>query len=245
MKIIVFGDSISEGIGKKKVNYCNFLSEELREKYKEVEIVNLAHTGTTIRYMKELLNNVSENIEIAVIGYGNVDAMLRPNPDHRPNYYHYLPSRYKQNGMLNPRPYYSSKWYKSILQHADSLLRWNLNKLLLCLQGETTWVSEKEFQVLYEECVRKLLSKEAKIIALSTVQLKDQYFPGTNQKYIRFNKIIKEICKSHSCKYIDLYHSLEEQSYFYEDGFHPNELGYRRIAEIIGNTIKEQLSDGI
>lgn len=241
MKIAVFGDSISEGIGKRKINYCDILEDKLSRKYGEINITNFAHTGTTIRYMKELLLNNNVDADIVIIAYGNVDAMLRPNINHKPNYYKYLPNRYKQNGMLNPRPYFSSKWYKSIIQHLDSWFRWNLNSLLLRLQGQTTWVSIKEFQSLYTECIEKLILQDVLIILVSTVQVKSKYFPGTNNEYTKFNNVILDISQSYdNCYYIDLFNNLCDEKFFYKDGFHPNQVGYKKIAEFISDKIKEK-----
>lgn len=241
MRIAIFGDSISEGIGKRRVNYCDVLKEKLSEKYGEIDINNFAHTGTTILYMKEMLLKNRSEYDVVIIAYGNVDAMLRPNQKHAPNYYSYLPNRYKQNGMLNPRPYFSSKWYKSVIQHMDSVFRWNLNSLLLKLQGVTTWVSIEEFESVYTECIEKLASKDTLFVLVSTVQVKSKYFPGTNNEYSKFNNIILNISQSHyNCCYVDLFNNLCGEKYFYKDGFHPNEVGYHKIAEIISDKIKEK-----
>ena len=234
MKIVIYGDSISEGIGKRKNNYCNQLKCLLLEKFPSVEIKNLAHTGTTITYLKELLENSCNIADVTIIAYGNVDAMLRPDINHKPNYYSFLPSRYKQNGMLNPRPYYSKKWYKNFFQHCDSIIRCTLNKLLLKLQGETTWISEKEFYEIYCPCIRKIKKNGcSRIVLLSTVKVSDRFFPGTNEKYEIFNKIIKNIAIEEQCTYIDLYNNLINEEDFYDDKFHPNTLGYEKIASLI------------
>lgn len=246
MKIAIFGDSISEGIGKRKVNYSNALQAEISEQFADIQLVNFAHTGTTIRYMGEQLAECDMDFDIAIIAYGNVDAMLRPNTNHRPNYYKHLPHRYKQNGMLNPRPYYSSRWYKNIFQHIDSFIRWNLNKLLLKLQGVTTWVSLDEFTQLYSEYVDKLLAKNVFVVSLSTVQVKNKYFPGTNNEYIKYNEAISNICNSRTnCEYIDIYNEIVDKDYFYDDGFHPNENGYQKIAELISEILKQRFENGI
>lgn len=241
MKIAIFGDSISEGIGKRKINYCDILADKLKEKYGKVDITNFAHTGTTIQYMRKLLLNNNIDFDVVIIAYGNVDAMLRPDINHKPNYYKYLPNRYKQNGMLNPRPYFSSKWYKSSIQHLDSWFRWNLNRLLLRLQGSTTWVAIEEFQSLYIEYIEKLIPRDVLIILVSTVQVKSKYFPGTNDEYAKFNNTILDISQSyHNSCYIDLFNNLCDEKFFYKDGFHPNKDGYIKIAELIFEKIKEK-----
>lgn len=237
MKIVIFGDSISEGIGQRKNNYVLPLQSLLEKKIGKVEICNKAHTGTTVKYMADIMNE-EEVFDFAIIGYGNVDAMLRPDLSHKPNLYKYLPSRYKQNGMLNPRPYYSHVWYKKAIQHIDSAVRWNLNRLLLSIQGTTTWVSEQEFRIIYKECIERLVQNKCKVILLSTVKVKDRYFPGTNKMYSRYNDIINNFSEQYeNCYFIDLYNKLDKPGYFFADGFHPNEKGYSKMAQYIFDNI--------
>lgn len=238
MKIAIYGDSISEGIGKRKINYSNYLKEIMEKKGEKTEIANYAHTGTTIKYLTELLNNSVMDYSVSIIGYGNVDAMLRPDLKHTPNYYKYLPNRYKQNGMLNPRPYYSKRWYKKWLQKCDSCFRTGLNKILLKLQGKTTWISMDEFRDEYVKCIRKIKKSGCeKIVLLSTVHVSDKYFPGTNVEYQKINLIINKIAMKEKCIFIDLYSLLDESKYFYDDLFHPNNIGYEKIAEAIGQKL--------
>lgn len=247
MKIAIYGDSISEGIGKKKVNYSEFIRDGISEKYDNVIIDNFAHTGTTIKYLDELLCADLVQYDAVIIGYGNVDGMLRPDMKHRPNYYKLLPSRYKQNGMLNPRPYYSSRYWKKTIQHLDSIVRTNLNRILLSRQGATTWVTVEEFEKIYRNCITKIRysNKDKKIILLSTVRVGDKYFPGTNRSYEKFNAVIQKIAKQESCIYISLYEELNDPKFFYEDLFHPNIVGYKEIAnKICKYLLNGEKSDG-
>lgn len=240
IRIAVFGDSISEGIGNRKVNYCECLREQLENYYDIVIINNYAHTGTTIGYIEDIKEQWSYNrYDVVIIAYGNVDAMLRPDLNHSPNLYALLPSRYKQNGMLNPRPYFSKRWYRSIGQHFDSWFRWHLNKFLLNFQGTTTWVSETEFERKYSIALEDLKKISENFILLSTVQVSDRYFPGTNSSYVKFNERIKRLSQQFHAVYIDLYNLDFIKNEFYEDDFHPNEKGYKRISAKICDEIKK------
>lgn len=52
--VYLLGDSITQGLGSKKVNFTGELAKLLGRSYK---IVNLAYTGTTINYAFKLLDN--------------------------------------------------------------------------------------------------------------------------------------------------------------------------------------------
>ena len=110
MKIAILGDSISEGLGSKKINYVRPLFEYLEEKLptEQIEIGNYSKTGKTIHYALDIIDDVNSfNPDVVIIMCGIVDAMIRPNPSHKPNFYWLVPKRYRGNGMLHPRPFYS------------------------------------------------------------------------------------------------------------------------------------------
>lgn len=238
IKIAVFGDSISEGIGSRRLNYCKPLEEKLKVAGIHAEIINFSYTGTTIRYVETIKSKFEkEKFDFIVIAYGNVDAMLRPDTNNKFNLYSHLPSRYKKTGMLNPRPYFSNNFFKSIIQHIDSWTRWNINRILLKLQGETVWVVPDEFENAYRETLLLLSHCADQIIMLSTVRVSDKYFPGTNGMYCSYNSIIKKLSETYNCCFIDLYNSLSEKKFYYKDIFHPNESGYRLIADLISHQI--------
>ncbi|EDS75180.1 SGNH/GDSL hydrolase family protein [Thomasclavelia spiroformis DSM 1552] len=242
IKIAIFGDSISEGIGSRKINYSNFLKEKIEDKGLKCKIYNYAYTGTTIKYMETLESEwKSKYYDYVIIFYGNVDGMLRPNQLHKPNYFKYLPKRYKQNGMLNPRPYFSSNKYKRFIQKLDSNFRCFLNKLLLNLQGTTVLCDIDTFENIYKKYLEYFKEVDTNVITISTVYVDDKYFPGTNFKYLKYNSIIKNLSINFdNVKFIDMYKYSKfylNDDFYYEDYFHPNENGYKKIAQLIFNNI--------
>ncbi len=246
IKIAVFGDSISEGIGSRRLNYCKPLEERLAKAGIQASITNYAFSGTTVQYMEKLQAEYEkEKYDFAIIAYGSVDAMLRPNTQSKLNLYAHIPERYRKTGMLNPRPYFSRRWYKSIIQHMDSWIRWNMNAILLNIQGSMTWVSPDDFLFLYQKAVHSLQKYSEHVILLSTVRVSDKYFPGTNKMYRKYNGLIEEISeKNEKCSYIDLYRHLDSDSLFYKDIFHPNEVGYRVIANLVAEVIEKTIYEG-
>ncbi len=57
MKIILLGDSITQGLGSKKINFTREL-QKLRGE--ETKITNLALTGKTILYAIDILDKIKE-----------------------------------------------------------------------------------------------------------------------------------------------------------------------------------------
>lgn len=78
--VYLLGDSITQGLGSKKINFTAELARLLGKDY---EIVNLAYTGTTIDYALKLLDegeiSPRSGRAMCVVLYGNVDAQIRPS----------------------------------------------------------------------------------------------------------------------------------------------------------------------
>ncbi|MDN5372920.1 MAG: hypothetical protein PWR19_1966 [Carnobacterium sp.] len=246
VNIAILGDSISEGIGSKKYNYCNLLKQNIEiETDVTCTVKNFAYTGTTIEYANEIFKDVLDfKPDIIISFYGNVDAMVRPKITGKPNYYSLIPKRFKKNGMLDPRPFYSSNKVRCFFEHIDSFIRYNLKKILLKLQGDYCWVNIESFIEEYELFLERVSSANCKIFMVSTVVVDEYYFPGTQKNYRKYNKCIEKIANDKGANYIDVYNPLSKYNWddvFNKDHFHPNTNGYKILASILTDNILEVL----
>ena len=56
IKVTIIGDSISQGLGKKKINYCESLKNKIENLTGVIlNIENLALTGKTIKYDNKII----------------------------------------------------------------------------------------------------------------------------------------------------------------------------------------------
>lgn len=242
-KIVILGDSISEGIGKKKINYEMFL----REQNNNYSYINLARTGTTIKYANEIYDKIKEvKPTYVIIFYGNVDAQIRANiSGGTTKIINYIPRRYKHIGMLDPRPFYSRKWYKFILNKIDNKFRKIYKKLVIRFEGTAQWLKINEFEKEYINLINKLKSDNIIPIIVSTIYLDDKYFLNSNIEYKKYNKILYEFAKKNNYTYIDIFNNLRIQvenygfkKFYSYDHFHPNIEGYKFISNIINSYLK-------
>lgn len=251
MRIAVFGDSISQGIGSKKYNYCSRLKQNIEMKTNMIcDIKNFALTGTTIYYANQIVDQVLEYRPNVVLSfYGNVDAMIRPKVTGKPNVYALIPKRYKKNGMLDPRPFFSSNKRRRFIEHIDSFIRYNLKKILICLQGTYCWVEIEDFISEYQRFLNKMKDNNCIVFVISTVVVDDFYFPGTPENYKRFNHKLMELCDNNNTHFIDIYSILNRFKWddvYCTDHFHLNSNGYDLLAEIFADVILNQaVSKGI
>ena len=253
IEITLLGDSITQGIGSRQINYEELLKEYLSERGVESHITNLALTGTTVEYALKQIYKIQEiNPDYIIIMYGSVDLQLRPNMEtNRWGILSLTPKRYKNiKGMLNPRPFMSSRKSRYILDYADNLYRRIWKKVVVATQGVMQYLSEEQFEQTYTKLLCEL--QKYKVVCSSTMFVDDKiYTKKTIQNYETANDFLENL-KNNSPNvigYVDLYNMqkkivAETKSYdgiFCKDHFHTNQKGYERIAEEFGRIIASDL----
>lgn len=242
--VYLLGDSITQGLGSKKVNFTGELAKLLGRSYK---IVNLACTGTTINYAFKLLEDGNlcpppEGRSICVVLYGNVDAQIRPCRTGR--VFPHIPKRFQGGGMLMPRPFYSRSLGKRLGQLIDNAGRKVFSAIIKLVDGTEQWVSLDSFNEQYGRLLDRLNCMGVDSITCSYVYIDEKLFPGSPAEYLAFNKAIRANAESRGIPYIDMWSMFESEvcvngwDYSYnKDHFHPNETGYVLMAKAIAEVI--------
>ena len=253
IKIVLLGDSITQGIGSYQLNYEKMLSAYLARIGIESQITNLALTGTTIEYGVKQISQIQKiNPDYIIIMYGSVDVQMRPNIEtNKWGILSLTPKRYKNiKGMLNPRPFMSSRKSRYILDCIDNLYRRIWKKVVIATQGMMQYLSEEQFEHTYMELLHEL--QNYNVICTSTMFIDDKIYTGkTVENYETANRFIKSFSLKNTnvIGYADLYNIQkdivsQEGSYdkiFCKDHFHPNENGYQKIADALGAIIESDL----
>ena len=241
--VYLLGDSITQGLGSKKVNFTGELSRLLGESY---EVVNLAYTGTMIDYALQLLEDdivrFKREGDVCVVLYGNVDAQIRPS--RTGHMFSHIPKRFQGGGMLMPRPFYSRTLAKRTGQHVDNLCRKVLSGVIKLVDGTEQWMPLESFSTQYEELLDRLLDLGFKVIPCSCIYINEKLFPGTPEQYELYNQRINSLASERSLDSIDFYGLFKSRveasgwdSCYNKDCFHPNGEGYRLMAERIAGQI--------
>ena len=247
VKIVLLGDSITQGIGSKLINYTEKLENELKVHDIIPEIFNLALTGTTIEYAFSQLEQIIDiKPDYVVIMYGSVDLQIRPNMENnRFGILSLTPKRYKEiKGILNPRPFMSKNPRRYMLECLDNIYRKIWRKVVLITQGSMQYLTEEQFEENYKSLIYKL---RYKIICCSLVYVDSViYTEQTNLNYKRANDFLQETSKLNIQKmnFVDLYSKQKEivekngwDEIYYKDHFHPNSKGYDLIAHELAESI--------
>lgn len=245
-KVYLLGDSITQGLGSKKVNFSGELSRLLGDSY---EVVNLAYTGTMVNYALGLIDEgkVTSNgiSDFCIVLYGNVDAQIRPSRTGR--VFPHIPERYKGGGMLMPRPFYSRSVLKCLGQHVDNLQRKLYSGLIKLVDGTEQWMPVVPFAAQYAELLDRLLAMGFRVVPCSCVYIDGKLFPKTPEQYELYNRKIDEFASERTLDVIDFYGLFKAKveaegwdSCYNKDHFHPNGEGYRLMAERIAAEIQRK-----
>jgi lysophospholipase L1-like esterase len=246
MLIVFLGDSITEGLGvlRSNSNYANLLQAQLNSVLSHpVEIMNFGSSAmqvneTRVKHEQRILELQPDLI---VIAHGITESIVREQK----KFLKWLPKRWRRPGWMDPKPYYSTRIGRRILEKMESGLRWRVKVTLIKVFGGRPWMSIEEFRFQTTELVQNILNSSTgtKLVLLTPSDIEDKYFPGSLESMKRYRGILHEIyenSKSSNRVFLcDTSQALDKWSDYLEDRFHPNELGHRKIADALLSTIQE------
>lgn len=244
MLIVFLGDSITEGLGvtRTKSSYANLLQTKLENFYSNpVEIINFGASAMQINESREKYENKILDLEpdIIVVAHGNTESVVREQK----MYLRYLPKRWRKPGWMDPRPYYSTKNYRRWLEKLESGIRWRVKVTLINIFGGKQWMSLTEFRQQISDFVMTNLNHSAKtkIIILTPGNIEEKYFPGSPESMRMYSQVMKDVYEntksSNRVFMCDSSQCLHQWNDYFNDRFHPNEIGHDKISETLLDTI--------
>lgn len=242
-KIYVFGDSISEGIGSKKYSFCSSMQEQLNQ----YQVINCAKTGTTLRYMNEILDDYNfEKEDIVLIYYGSVDSIMRPDVYDRKKtgLLKIIPKRYFDNGMLDPRAFYSRKLSRYLMEKIESFYRYKAKIFLMKKYGTYQRMKLTDFTTLYNEILQRILPKTKNVFLVTLGYIDDKYFPGSQVQFKMYSDIIRKLAEENTCFTVELSDEIRKydvEKIYSKDHFHPHYDGYQIIGRFFSDCISSNV----
>lgn len=246
MLIVFLGDSITEGLGviRSNTNYANLLQAQLKSLLSQpVEIMNF---GSSAMQVNESRAKYEQRImelqpDFIVFAHGITESIVREQKQ----YLKWLPRRWRRPGWMDPRPYYSTRKARRLMERLESALRWRVKVTLIKVLGGRPWMSLEDFKQHTTELILNILnnSPKTKVVLLTPSDIEEKYFPGSVESMKRYRGILHDICEnskdSNRIFLCDTSQTLNKWSDYLEDRFHPNELGHSKIAKALLSAIRE------
>ncbi|VTR27436.1 GDSL-like Lipase/Acylhydrolase [Actinobacillus pleuropneumoniae] len=244
MLIAFLGGSITAGLGvvKSGKTYTNQLQMKLQDLYPTpIEIINFGASAMQVDESRQKYETKILELQpdIIVFAHGNTESVVREQR----KYLKFMPKRWRRPGWMDPRPYYSTRKPRKWLEKTESAIRWRVKVSLIKAFGGKQWMSVEDFKKQTTEFIFTVLnhSTKTKIILLTPGEIEERYFPGSPASMKKYRNALKEVYESSRLTnrvfMCDSSGQLHKWNDYFQDRFHPNEEGHRKIAEALMRTI--------
>lgn len=217
--IVVFGDSVANGLGARGPTYCRLVADALN-----LRLVDLSASARQITEWPNILP-ADERPTIAVIAHGITEAIVRPTP----GALRWLPRRWRSPGWIDPRPYYSSRRGRRMVERCESALRWRVKVVLIRVGRQHRFTDIDTYEAALTDLVRRLQSGGARVVVLGPPDLEEKYFPGSPNSQREY----EERARRAGGEFVSLAGQLDQWADYCADRFHPNAAGHRHIALLL------------
>lgn len=233
----MLGGSSAEGLGVKGRSFADLLPARLNNR---AVVSNLAHTANQISDSLLLLDKIDAfDPHLIVAQHGVSEAVVRPSDKALKLVF----PRWRMKGWLDPRPYFSRRWYRCWFQQAESALRWRYKSWLIRRVGATQWTNEADFADQLRHFLTLMLAHpNRRVVLLTNVGIDGRFFPGSPEAFERYRavtlRVADEFKDSRRVMVCDLYGRLQRWSHYFADHFHPNHVGHEIIATAVADSIR-------
>jgi len=263
MNWVFLGDSLTEGVGSKRISHVAELAKQLsasefrlrpidalnsqvdfnvaglmQQQSSDLWLWNLACEGTTIETDFEWLPLIGAlRPELVVVFRGSLESIIRPAMLFDGTWPWWVPRSWRNYSAMDPRCYFSATWWRKAKQTSVDALKQKVRLKLLQLQPGKPLMELDKFAQYQSELLQKLRALGARVLVLSLLPVDEARFPDSPAYFESVNTRLKEVANAAGAEFFDWAPLLPakgtHEELFYRDSFHPNEAGARALAEIL------------
>ena len=257
------GDSLTEGVGSKRISHVAELAKQLRAsefRLRPVDALNghvdfnvaglmnvaqqqasglwlwnLACEGQTIETDFKWLPLISAlRPELVVVFRGTLESIVRPAMLRDGAWPWWMPRSWRTYSAMDPRCYFSNTWWRRAKQTSVDALKQRARLKLLKQQPGKPLMELEKFAQYQSELLRQLRALGARVLVLGLLPVDETRFPESPAYFAAVNEKLKEVANAAGAEFFDWASLLPaKQELFYRDTLHPNEAGARALAEIL------------
>jgi lysophospholipase L1-like esterase len=138
---------------------------------------------------------------------------------------------------MDPRCYFSGTWWRKAKQISIDALKQRVRLKLLKNRAGAPLMDAALLVGHHEALLRKLRTAAARVLVLGLLPVSEQCFPGTPEHFRTVNAKLRAAAEAEGADFFDwgcvLGQRGQHADFFYRDGFHPNAVGARALAEIL------------
>jgi len=257
---VFLGDSLTEGVGSKRISHVTELAKQLRasefrlrpieprngqvdfnvaglmqQQSPDLWLWNLACEGKTIEYDFECLPLISAlRPELVVVFRGTLESIVRPAMLRDSAWPWWVPRSWRTYSAMDPRCYFSTTSWRRAKQTSVDALKQKARLKLLKLQPGKPLMELEKFVQYQRELLQRLRALGARVLVLGLLPIGEARFPDSPAYFKTVNAKLKEVSEAQGAEFFDWASLLPANAeLFYRDSLHPNEAGARALAEIL------------
>jgi len=260
---VFLGDSLTEGVGSKRISHVAELAKQLgasefrlrpidarngqvdfnvaglmNGRASDLWLWNLACEGKTIESDFDWLPLISSlRPEVVIVFRGSLESIIRPAMLRNDAWPWWVPRAWRNYSAMDPRCYFSATWWRKAKQTSVDALKQKARLKLLKLQPGKPLMELEKLVEYQSELLQKLRVVSARVLVLGLLPVSETCFPNSPAYFESVNTKLKEVANAAGAEFLDWASLLPTKGthaeLFYRDSFHPNEAGARALSEIL------------
>jgi lysophospholipase L1-like esterase len=248
---VFLGDSLTEGVGWKRISHVaelakqlqasqirlrdrSALNGELQSNTGGLRFWNFACEGKTIESDFEWLPLISTlEPELVVIFRGSLESIIRPAMVADADWPWWVPPSWRNYSAMDPRCYFSTTWWRKAKQTSVDSLKQRMRLKLLQARPGKPLIDFDTLAAYQTKLIKELRSLGTRVLVLGLLPVDPDRFPGSDAHFKSVNARLRQIAEAEGVEFFDWASQLNGGALFYRDGFHPNYEGAVALANIL------------
>lgn len=227
------GDSLTEGVGSKRISHVAELAKQLgasefrlrpidarnghvnfnvaglmnvatQQRASDLWLWNLACEGKTIETDFEWLPLINAlRPELVVVFRGSLESIIRPAMLRNGAWPWWVPRAWRSYSAMDPRCYFSTTWWRKAKQTSVDALKQKARLKLLKLQPGKPLMELEKFAQYETELLQKLRALGARVLVLGLLPVDDACFPNSSEYFESVNAKLKEVANTAGAEFFD------------------------------------------
>ncbi len=250
------GDSLTEGVGSKRISHVAELAKQLhahelrvrhidplniaglmniaQQQSADLCLWNFACEGKTIESDFEWLPLIGAlRPELVVIFRGSLESIIRPAMVSDAGWPWWVPRSWRNYSAMDPRCYFSTTWWRKAKQTSVDALKQSVRLKLLQARPGKPLIDLDTLASYQTKLIKQLKSLANRVVVLGLLPVDEDRFPGSAKHFKSVNARLQQIAETEGVEFVDWASQLNGVALFYRDGFHPNEAGAVALAKIL------------
>jgi len=248
---VFLGDSLTEGVGSKRISHVaelakqlraheirsrdrDALNGELKSSSTGLRLWNFACEGKTIESDFEWLPLIGTlQPELVVIFRGSLESIIRPAMVSDAAWPWWVPPSWRNYSAMDPRCYFSTTWWRKAKQTSVDAIKQIMRLKLLHARPGRPLIDLDTLASYQAKLIQQLRHIGTRVLVLGLLPVDEDRFPGSAEYFKSVNTRLQQIAEAEGAEFFDWASQLNGDALFYRDGFHPNKAGAVALAKIL------------